>query len=219
MSAVLDQLGSEGHNVDDGDVAHLSSARYAHINPCGKYRFNVEGEFNRKGLRPLNNEDQRAFLASKVAVRRAKHASLVDSRSDDSRHCYFHQRCQGDAGHTHKQQRRHQKEADRDMGPGSLVRRKAGKTIHKLFLFVCIISYFNPILSRHPATNVLISVTARGRDCDVDLDLRRALLRVVPAAVFRNKSSKSPNNSGTPIGSSQNLVKNLKRTLSGIEER
>ena len=57
MSAVLDQLRSEGHNVDDGDVVHLSPARYAHINPYGKYRFNVEGEFNRKGLRPLRQPD------------------------------------------------------------------------------------------------------------------------------------------------------------------
>jgi hypothetical protein len=29
MSAVLDQLRSEGHNVDDGDVVHLSPAHYA----------------------------------------------------------------------------------------------------------------------------------------------------------------------------------------------
>jgi hypothetical protein len=47
----------EGHNVDDGDVVHLSPARYAHINPYGKYRFNVEGEFHRKGLRPLRRPD------------------------------------------------------------------------------------------------------------------------------------------------------------------
>ena len=53
----LDQLRSEGHNVDDGDVVHLSPARYAHINPYGKYRFNGEGEFNRKGLRPLRQPD------------------------------------------------------------------------------------------------------------------------------------------------------------------
>jgi hypothetical protein len=39
------------------NVAHLSPARYAHINPYGKYRFNVEGEFNRKGLRPLRQPD------------------------------------------------------------------------------------------------------------------------------------------------------------------
>jgi len=57
MSAVLDQLRSEGYNVDDVDVLHLSPARYAHINPYGKYRFNVEGEFHRKGLRPLRQPD------------------------------------------------------------------------------------------------------------------------------------------------------------------
>ena len=57
LSAVLDQLRSEGHPVDEADVAHLSPARYAHINPYGKYRFNVEGEFHRKGLRPLRQPD------------------------------------------------------------------------------------------------------------------------------------------------------------------
>ena len=57
MSAVLDQLRSEGYNVDDVDVVHLSPARYAHINPYGKYRFNVKGEFHRKGLRPLRQPD------------------------------------------------------------------------------------------------------------------------------------------------------------------
>ena len=30
---------------------------YANINPYGKYRFNVEGEFHRKGLRPLRQPD------------------------------------------------------------------------------------------------------------------------------------------------------------------
>ena len=57
LSAVLDQLQTEDHNVDDGDVVHLSPARYAHINPYGKYRFNVEWEFHRKGLRPLRRPD------------------------------------------------------------------------------------------------------------------------------------------------------------------
>ena len=51
------QLRSEGYDVDDVDVVHLSPARYAHINPYGKYRFNVEGEFHRKGLRPLRQPD------------------------------------------------------------------------------------------------------------------------------------------------------------------
>ena len=57
MSAVLDQLKAEGYPVDDADVAHLWPARYAHINPYGKYRFNVDEEFHRKGLRPLRQPD------------------------------------------------------------------------------------------------------------------------------------------------------------------
>jgi hypothetical protein len=43
--------------LHEADVAHLWPARYAHINPYGKYRFNVEGEFHRKGLRPLRLSD------------------------------------------------------------------------------------------------------------------------------------------------------------------
>jgi hypothetical protein len=45
------------------NVAHLWPARYANINPYGKYRFNVEGEFHRKGLRPLRQPDFRISLA------------------------------------------------------------------------------------------------------------------------------------------------------------
>ena len=36
---MLDQLKAEGYHVDEADVAHLWPARYAHINPYGKYRF------------------------------------------------------------------------------------------------------------------------------------------------------------------------------------
>ena len=57
MKAVLDQLQAEGQHVDDVGVAHLSPARYAHLNPYGKYRFNVDEEFHRKGLRPLRLPD------------------------------------------------------------------------------------------------------------------------------------------------------------------
>ena len=57
MSAVLDQLKAQGYPVDDADVAHLWPARYENINPYGKYRFNVDGEFHRKGLRPLRQPD------------------------------------------------------------------------------------------------------------------------------------------------------------------
>ena len=38
----LDGLRAEGYPVNDKDLAHLSPTRYAHINPYGRYRFEVE---------------------------------------------------------------------------------------------------------------------------------------------------------------------------------
>ena len=40
----LDGLRAEGHPVDDGDLAHLSPTRYAHVNPYGRYRFDLGGD-------------------------------------------------------------------------------------------------------------------------------------------------------------------------------
>jgi Tn3 transposase DDE domain len=48
IKAVLDQLQAEGQHVDDVGVAHLSPTRYAHLNPYGKYRFNVDEEFHQR---------------------------------------------------------------------------------------------------------------------------------------------------------------------------
>lgn len=53
MNAVLDQLRNEGYSVQDEDLIHLSPARYEHINPYGKYHFDLNTEQNRNGLRPL----------------------------------------------------------------------------------------------------------------------------------------------------------------------
>ena len=53
MAAVLEELRAEGYEVQEEDVAHLSPARHEHINPHGKYQFNLERELNRAGLRPL----------------------------------------------------------------------------------------------------------------------------------------------------------------------
>lgn len=39
MAAVLEQLRAEGHSFTDTDVAYPSPARYEHVNPYGKYRF------------------------------------------------------------------------------------------------------------------------------------------------------------------------------------
>src|SRR6267378_1675328 len=53
MQAVLDRLGTEGLPVDEDDLAHLSPARFEHVNPYGKYLFPLEQAPQRHGLRPL----------------------------------------------------------------------------------------------------------------------------------------------------------------------
>ena len=53
MAAVIEQLRSEGRTVNDEDISRLSPARYEHINPYGKYRFEVEEGLSRTRLRPL----------------------------------------------------------------------------------------------------------------------------------------------------------------------
>ncbi len=53
MAAVIEQLRKEGISVKEEDLTHLSPARYRHINPYGRYQFNVEEGLNRRQLRPL----------------------------------------------------------------------------------------------------------------------------------------------------------------------
>src|SRR5947207_4205438 len=53
MAAVIEQLRAEGRPVNEEDIARLSPARYEHINPYGKYRFEVEEGLSRSRLRPL----------------------------------------------------------------------------------------------------------------------------------------------------------------------
>jgi len=53
MAAVIDQLWAEGRTVKEEYIARLSPARYEHINPYGKYRFDVEERLSRFRLRPL----------------------------------------------------------------------------------------------------------------------------------------------------------------------
>ncbi len=43
MAQALDSLRSEGFSVSDEDVVHLAPTLRAHINPYGKYSFDVEG--------------------------------------------------------------------------------------------------------------------------------------------------------------------------------
>lgn len=53
IAAVLEYLKQEGYPISEEDIAHLSPARFEHINPYGKYRFNLAENQNRQGLRPL----------------------------------------------------------------------------------------------------------------------------------------------------------------------
>ncbi len=40
----LDGLRAEGYAVNEEDLAHLSPTRYAHVNPYGRYRFDLYGD-------------------------------------------------------------------------------------------------------------------------------------------------------------------------------
>jgi TnpA family transposase len=55
MMAALDVLTAAGYAVEGDDLVHLSPARYEHINPYGKYRFELEAEWSRTTLRPLRH--------------------------------------------------------------------------------------------------------------------------------------------------------------------
>lgn len=52
MATAIDQLKTENYLVDETDITHLSPARYEHINPYGKYQFDLAKNLNRQ-LRPL----------------------------------------------------------------------------------------------------------------------------------------------------------------------
>ena len=53
MNAAIEQLKAEGYPVMESDIKHLSPARHEHINPYGRYIFEVEKELSRKELRLL----------------------------------------------------------------------------------------------------------------------------------------------------------------------
>lgn len=53
IQAAVKQLQSEGYEVRNSDLNHISPCRFRHINKYGKYSFNVEEEMSRKELRPL----------------------------------------------------------------------------------------------------------------------------------------------------------------------
>ena len=52
MNAAIERLRAEGRIGRDIDLGHLSPALYGHVNPYGKYRFEIEGRA--ATLRPLS---------------------------------------------------------------------------------------------------------------------------------------------------------------------
>lgn len=56
LQAAVEQIKSEGIEIKDEDLKHISPARYAHLNPYGRYYFNIEENLNRKGLRFLREK-------------------------------------------------------------------------------------------------------------------------------------------------------------------
>lgn len=53
MHAALDQLRMEGMAMQEENLAHLSPARFEHVNPYGKSVFPSDQASQRQGLRPL----------------------------------------------------------------------------------------------------------------------------------------------------------------------
>ena len=53
MAAVVDRLKAKGEKIAPEDLAHLSPARYDHINPYGHYQFRVDRWAGEKPLRPI----------------------------------------------------------------------------------------------------------------------------------------------------------------------
>jgi hypothetical protein len=52
IEATIKQLRSEGYQISDEDmsISRLSPTRYGHINPYGKYQFDLEKESKRTQL-------------------------------------------------------------------------------------------------------------------------------------------------------------------------
>ena len=55
MQESFEQLKLEMTEIDDALLVHLSPARFEHINPYGRYEFDVAKTFSRQSLRPLRN--------------------------------------------------------------------------------------------------------------------------------------------------------------------
>ena len=55
MQAAIDELIAQGNEVNQADFVHLSPVRYEHINPYGKFGFELSEDLKQSGLRPLRS--------------------------------------------------------------------------------------------------------------------------------------------------------------------
>ena len=55
MAEIIEQFKEDGGDVKEDDLKHLSPARHEHINPYGKYRFDLNTIQNGQ-LRPLREK-------------------------------------------------------------------------------------------------------------------------------------------------------------------
>ena len=62
MNAAIERLRAEGRIGRDIDLGHLSPALYGHVNPYGKYRFEIEGRA--PSLRPLRKSGKRRLACA-----------------------------------------------------------------------------------------------------------------------------------------------------------
>jgi hypothetical protein len=53
LSAAVEQFRREGSHVAEEDLVHLSPARSAHLNPYGRYDFDLGATYDATELRPL----------------------------------------------------------------------------------------------------------------------------------------------------------------------
>jgi hypothetical protein len=60
MGAAIEALRASGQPITDEALAHLSPALYDHVNPYGKYRFDLAAAAQRQGLRPLRPPEGRS---------------------------------------------------------------------------------------------------------------------------------------------------------------
>lgn len=55
MSAIIKQLREEGHAIQEAELQQISPARFEHINPFGRYHFELDESLSREQLRPLRS--------------------------------------------------------------------------------------------------------------------------------------------------------------------